>query len=307
MVPTRTTVSGVARNRLITSFVMVPTVISIRTSLPVAQSSPKGIASWIIAVAVAVPVLLIFMVILLFIFIRRRKSKQRRVREAPGDLSAFTVTSPYYEDNAQYPVMSPGPNGSHMVAIAGSSLSTTVAGVPLPSASSGGFRNEKVAAFADQQRPPSVPHAPPNYQTALSRSPSENNSFYTTSMDSQTHLIRRPSQRRFDVQYTPVVEFLQYINELPGAKQRNLMQYAPTFTAQDYYTIDDLRDVSQPELCEAIPGLTRGNGDYICQMVRAELLRIEGLDEQSHSQSQSQSQRSNSVSTHVRSPGPGYF
>lgn len=164
-----------------------------------------------------------------------------------------------------------------------------VASPGAPPGSANQFRSEKVArTLADSQfatssgsssyRPPSPP-APPNYETALSRAPSvSERSYYSTSASSGARLLRRPS-RRSDVQYPTVEQFLEYISALPGGKPRNLSQYAPTFNAQDYYTIDELRTLTQAQLCEAIPGLTRGNGDYICQMVKAELLRIEGFED----------------------------
>ncbi|EJD41394.1 hypothetical protein AURDEDRAFT_169555 [Auricularia subglabra TFB-10046 SS5] len=52
---------------------------------------------------------------------------------------------------------------------------------------------------------------------------------------------------------------------------RNLGRYKRAFEEQNYYRIDELRGMESSELCARIPGMTRGNADFICRMVLEEL------------------------------------
>lgn len=268
LVPTSTTVSGTVRNRLITSYYMTQTMVPVRTSVPVRQndrSQSSRVSPSVIAVAIIIP-LVVLSLLVLFILVRRRR-RQRQFDHTPA---------PYlvYKQNAQPNILVGRPVSTTMdVATTG----TVGSGLDV----SDSARREKMSlAFPERSRSQDRNHdaergaAPPNYEAALTRTPTDGTMPYAASMSSSTSLlVRRPSVPQRE--YPSVDTFLAYLSMVPGGKQRNLSQYAPTFRAQDYYTINDLRSLTQAQLCEAIPGLTRGNGDFIVSMVRAELVRID--------------------------------
>lgn len=295
LAPYRTTIDGVGYNRVMTSFFMVPTRVAIQTSVPLAQrAGPQHSISTGIIVAVVVPVAVLALIVtgLLYLF-RRRRRQRRREREGilddplpvrlsddsrspslvPGMVTAWNGT-------AATLAMAENPSRNEKVALAlayephrlrNPGVTSTGAEVPVPVGPSTRSMSQRSARSTAKGARTGSPF-PPEYHVANA------NGRYSLSTESQytsTIVTRRPSQRRVDAVYPTVPVFLDYIGTLPGAERRNITQYAPTFLAQDYYTLDELRGLTQAELCEAIPGLTRGNADYICQMVAQELERIE--------------------------------